>query len=488
MKKMASLACFALLTLMAGVASAQTYNATISAPGGTLSYTATATAGNCGSGGFHVIFYQRIVYSNFSYTVSGTTYPLTGTDTAILIVESGGGTNCITNSDPPVTLKTPIDEIVFTPTPNNNGAAPYLCNQNCADGSAAPAPGLTGWVNPKYKIVGIAYTVPGEQSYVQYTDTTMMGTSSSTSSSFSTNVASSLEICGGAGIGSGTSKIGTTVCGTYSNGFDQESDTSSSFAVNQSTSFINQWFPLTGPALDHGNDVIYVWVNPQVWYTMYTTDPTGPTPLYWNGYTYDPTDDSNNMEVLPLRLSWLQNPSEIPSGIQGRLLRAWAPNNTDGTGPAITNQDLLNIAAADPFSNPNYVVTIGSDGKTTTDKRFTQTTNGELFYLQGFDNTYNWVYTTTDTEGQGGKATYSEGFAIEVKNSAGFIGGLSYDWKESTTFTWVDQWNVLMTQMMTQMNSVSIHGWTPPYTGPDEFNIYQDNVYGTFMVAPVPSQ
>jgi hypothetical protein len=34
--------------------------------------------------------------------------------------------------------------------------------------------------------------------------------------------------------------------------------------VNQTTAFTNKWFPLTGPALDHGNDVIYVWVNPQV--------------------------------------------------------------------------------------------------------------------------------------------------------------------------------------------------------------------------------
>ena len=289
-------------------------------------------------------------------------------------------------------------------------------------------------------------------------------------------------MCGGAGVGGN----GTSICGTYSNSFTQESDTSSSFATSQSTSFINQWYPLDGPALDHGNDVIYVWVNPQAWYTMYPTSSTGTTPLFWNGYTYDETDDSNNMEVIPLRLSWCQNPSLIPTGVQGRLLRAWAPNNTDGTGPAITDQDLLNITAADPFSNPKYAVTIGSDGKTTTDGRFTQTTNGELFYLQGNNETYNWSYSTTDTEGQGGKNTYVQSFAIEVKNSASWIAHISFDWKESTSFTWTDQWNELMTQMMSQMNSVSIHGWTPPYSGPDEFNIYQDNVYGTFMVNPVP--
>jgi hypothetical protein len=292
-----------------------------------------------------------------------------------------------------------------------------------ATGSSGSVTAEGGYVNPKYKIVGIAYTVPGEQSYVQYTDTTMMGTNTSTSSSFSTAVASSLEICGGAGIGASN---GTSICGTYSNSFTQESDTSSSFAVSQSTSFTNKWSALDGPQLDHGNDVIYVWVNPQVWYAMSPTSSTGATPLSWEGYTYDETDDSNNMEVISLRLTWLLNPSTIPASLQGRLLRAWAPKNTDGTGPGLTTQDYLNIAAADPFSNPNYVVTIGSDGKTTTDDRFTQTTNGELFYEPGFNDVYNWVYTTTDTEGQRGKNTYVNSFAIEAKNSSDWIVHMSF--------------------------------------------------------------
>ena len=66
-----------------------------------------------------------------------------------------------------------------------------------------------------------------------------------------------------------------------------------------------------------------------------------------------------------------------------------------------------------------------------------------------------------------------------MKNSNSFIAHISFDWKASTTFTWVDQWNVLMTKKMSEQNLVFINGWTPPYTGPDEFN-------GTFMVNPVP--
>jgi hypothetical protein len=360
-----------------------------------------------------------------------------------------------------------------------------------ANGAFGSVPSGRGFVSPKYKIVGIAYTVPGEQSYVQYTDTTMMGSGSSTSSSFSTNVSTSTSICGGTGGDvCGKDDNGVAITGTYTNSFTMESDSSSSWATNQTTSFVNKLVPLTGPALNHGSDVVYVWVNPNVWYTLSASNVTGPAALQWDGYTYDMLDDSNNMEVIPLRLSELQNPSTIDSYTLGRLKRAWAQPNQDGSGPGITNQDLLNIAAIDPFSNPNYVVTIGSDGKTTTDLRFTQTTNGELWYLPGQTNAYNWSYTTTDTQGQGGKTTYSHGFSLEEKFQADWIiVSLSYDLKQSTTFTWVDEWTSTRTQGTGEAVAVSITGPTVgTYTGPDEFNVYQDNVYGTFMVYPVPPQ
>ncbi len=346
-------------------------------------------------------------------------------------------------------------------------------------------PTYQGFINPKYKVVGIDYTVPGEDSYVKYTDTTMMGTSTSTSSSFSTNVTTSESICGSTGSSVCGQGNGVAVTGTYTNAFTQESDTSSSFAVDQTTSFVNQWSPLDGPALDHGNNVIYVWVNPNVWFTT-----TGPgAPLQWNGYTYDLSDDSNNMEVIPLRLSELLNPSTIDTYTLGRLQRAWAATNTDGSSPAITNQDLLNIAAQDPFSNPNYTVIIGPDHQTTTDDRFTQTTNEELWYLPGYSDQYNWSYTGTTTAGQGAKTTYSDEFALEEKFAGSFFWqSVSYDLKQSTTFTWVDQWNTLTTGMQGESATVQIADAPATYSGPNEFNVYVDNIYGTFMVYPVPQE
>jgi hypothetical protein len=134
-------------------------------------------------------------------------------------------------------------------------------------------------------------------------------------------------------------------------------------------------------------------------------------------------------------------------------------------------------------------VIIGSDYQTTTDKRFTQTTNQELWYLPGQQNAYNWSYSGTTTTGQGAKTTYSDGFSLEEKFAGSFFWqAVSYDLKQSTTFTWIDQWNDTTTNMTGEAASVQIVGPTTLYSGPEEFNVYVDNIYGTFMVFPVPNQ
>jgi hypothetical protein len=360
------------------------------------------------------------------------------------------------------------------------GQCTIVYNASNWQASMSCPPSYQGYINPKYKVVGIAYAVPGEQSYVNYTGTTMMGTSTSTASSFSVDTSTSVSICGSIGSVCGQSG-GYAETGTYTNSFTQESDTSNSFAVNQTDSFLNQVSPTTGPCLDHGNDIIYVWVNPNVWYTT-----TGPgEPLQWNGYTYDLNDDAHDLEVVALRMKELENPSLIDPYRMSRLQRAWAAPNVDGSSPAITNQDLLNIAAQDPFSDPNYQVVWGPDGQTTTDDRFTQTYNSDLQYLPGVINDYGWQYSATTTAGQGGKSTYSDGFAIESKFGGSlFWFSLSYDLKNSETFTWVDQWNNQTENMTGEKADVHIVG-PSTYGCADEYNVFEDNVYGTFMVAPI---
>jgi hypothetical protein len=216
MKKTTSHASLALLVslLTAGTALA-TQNTVSVSGGGTLTYTYTNSTGSCeGRNGRSMVYYDITNFSDFSYTnPSGGVTQFPGA-TAQTIANSQCFPSKVTPD--PLILGSSVASlsVSFVGNPESFGTGTAVL-------------GVTGWVNPKYKIMGVVYTVPGEQSYVQYTDTTMMGTSTSTSSSFSTAVASSLEVCGGAGVGGN----GTSICGTYSSSFTQESDTSSSFAV-----------------------------------------------------------------------------------------------------------------------------------------------------------------------------------------------------------------------------------------------------------------
>jgi hypothetical protein len=479
-----------IFTFTAGVAFAQTgtFQKSVGVGNGTLSYTVTVTAEAChnpGSGNVPGTAYISS-YTDFSYTASGTTTPLSGG--AYTYIDSP---ECTVYAFSGTLTGTGI-VISFTPQPTTGGGATLSYN---------------GYLNPKYKIVGVVYSPPGSSSFVQYTGTTMMGTSSSTQSSFATTESSSLTICGSAGIDIAVVTSDVKYCGTYSNSFTQESDTSSSFAVNQTTSFVNKWLGSSN-GLNHNNDVVYVWLNPVVWFTIPYTNPPTATALQWNGYSSDGADDAVNggeMEVVPIYLSQLLNPSSIAAtdpSLYDRLQRTWAQNNLDGTGPGLTDADYAAIAAVDPFSNPDYVFSVPSGSQTSSDGRFTQTTNQNLDYQPGTATagaptfSYSWAQTATSTQGKGGKDTYTQGFSMEESFQASFFGGVSVDLKQGLKFQWMDQWNNLYTQQSGQTNQVSITGppycapgstTCTPYEGPQEFNIFQDNVYGTFMMEPVLS-
>ena len=368
-----------------------------------------------------------------------------------------------------------------------------------------PPPTITDHLNPKYKIVGVVYAPPGGPSFVEYTNTTMMGTSTSVQNSFSTQMGASIKMCEGGGIFDITQ---VKVCETYSNSFTQEEDTSSSFAIDQTQSFLNHW-PGSLDGLNHGNDVIYVWLNPVVWFTIPDQDPPAPSAVQWNGYSYDPADDYNNggdMEVVPIHVSeclgGMANLQLTNTYLYNRLQRTWALLNTDGTSPAITDTDLQAICKADPFSDPSYVFSVPPGTRTSADSRFTKTINSPLIYEPGTATqnpptfNYSWDYAETQTQGKGAKYTHQESFAVEESVAVHFWIGLSFDLTNSYTWTWTDQWNTLITQKMGQRNTVSITGPSycapgspscTPYTGPEQFDIYQDNIYGTFMMYPILS-
>jgi hypothetical protein len=168
---------------------------------------------------------------------------------------------------------------------------------------------------------------------------------------------------------------------------------------------------VSGPAssaagIDHDYDVIRVWLNPKVNITAYT-----PSSLQWTGYSYDMRDPAAEMEIIPLYVYWLKNPSTIPSPYPATYLaRPW---DTSGLG-GLTNADYAAILARDPFANPSY------NPNTDPNKRF-DLQAGETFAYQPpppggqpITQTYSISYQTTSTAGQSAQDTYQVGFSLDT--------------------------------------------------------------------------
>jgi hypothetical protein len=197
------------------------------------------------------------------------------------------------------------------------------------------------------------------------------------------------------------------------------------------------------------------------------------------------------MDVIPLTVRELQKPSLITDQYTlNSLARSWAPNLADGSSPGLTPADLLAIAASDPYSNPSYNPTMvpdpDNDGTVcSTDGRFCQSDNSNVPYTQGINQSYAQYSSQTDTLGQSATDIHQVAYGIGATASASFIGSLSTSIQNTNTLTWTNKWTSLTSTMVGQKSDAHIVGPTDySYSGPTEFCIYTDNVYGTYMFLP----
>jgi hypothetical protein len=498
-----------LAMLTAGTASAGTY--TIPAGSGTVSYTETTTSVQCSYFYINHIVYgtdYHYTYSGFSYKVAGVTTPLTGGTT----VDVGNGEGSCVSFSLAVWLTSTTIDVHFIPAEPTGGSVDQF--------------GYAGWTNPKYKVVDIMYAPPGSKSTATYGSNTVVGSSTMFSSSFSTGISESIKVSGGFSLYGFTDKQTTTDSSSYT----QEEDTSGSVAVSQTTSNTSGITGYSDPTygLNHDYDYIFVWVNPLVLFTLYETTGGTQTSVVWGGYGYDLNDlgDYPDMDIPGIELGCLngnfyaqyengtnQNWLTCEDVFNNNFNRSWALTNTDGSGPALTptlansappynfcaqkGTDLYAICQADPFSNASYGTgefppPAGSN--TTADGRFTACSNSEcnvaILYEPNLTKGYTQGYSTTQTQSEGYKNTYSTSFSIE--SEFGLSGGkcenycasFSIDTNDTTTYTWIDQFSQSTNNSSSQTSSFSIVGPAEGYTGPTQFVVYQDNLYGTFLFYP----
>lgn len=457
------------LVSFAGLANAQLVfpqpQETISVTGGgTLSYSVRSFKFPCGNGfpvgGIPPTNYTlQNVYQNFVYT---DVYGAQITESPTLSYTQGVG--CAAVAPPSVQLTGGNWNVTFTPFRNGYGGTATLKTP-------------TAQLVPKYLILSVYYAPPGVSSTATYTNNSTQGTSTSISNSFTNSTTTSTSV----GVSFGIFGIGISSSLAASNTYTQEADTSSSIAVNTTTTNVNI---IPGPAsssvgVDHDYDKITIWLNPELDMSINPDNS-----LVWHGYSYNPEDPVEAMDVIQLPVLWLKNPSLIPPNVASVLARSW-----DSTGQGPLNQtDYETILARDPLVNPTF------NPNTDTSGRFQKAAGQTFDYVPapvgGQPNSAQFTvgYQATTTQGQGSSDTYETGLTVDLN----FTGSIAFakinaDFKQTNTATMVNKWSAASTNTTGQSASFTIIGplSTDNYTGPVSMQIWKDNVYGTFMFYPV---
>lgn len=496
--------CFALLS-----ASGQTKSYSFGPNLGTFAYTAQSFIRSCASN-YGPASYTQWVYSGFSYSnpQAGISQPISG---STVYNEIGG--RAATGACPNYRAGDPV---IYTGSSNGEGYT--ITIYPLTSGNASATISVPGYVNPKYIVLGVMYAPPGSTSSVTYASNTVVGNSASTSSSFSDQVTKTISVSFGESI-FGFS-IGQTSTSSTSN--TQEQDSSFSIAISQSTSKSSGLNGFSDPnkGINHDYDYIFVFLNPVAQFTV--VNGGGADNMNWNGYGYDLNDKSDypDMDVVGIQLGCLNsdfynayqsNPSVNTAWLtcedifNNNFSRSWALNNTDGSSPALTptlanstapydfcqqqGTDLYNVCQVDPFSNPNYTLTFPSGSITTTDGRYTACSNSlcnaTIDYEPNVNNSYSQGYSTTAAQSQGAKHVYSTSYSVENQfKTSGWLLALSRDLTNTNTMTWTNQFSVSTNNSKGQAASFTIMGPAEGYTGPTQFVVYQDNLYGTFMFFP----
>ena len=364
---------------------------------------------------------------------------------------------------------------------------------------------ITSVINPKYLIMGITYAPPGPLSSISYTNTNFVGNTTTLTNTFASEEAISITL--GQTI-SGWGE-GGSVSETASSDWTQTNSSASTVTTTGQTS--NNW-TTPGTAsyfapVNHDYDIIWLWLNPAVVLTVDLNN-TNAVPV-WNGYGYDADDPANGMDVVGVPVGYLNG--DLPSAeYQNILSRSWCVNKywPNGDEPALTATDYASILTADPFTNPNYSVVLGSGSgsPTTTDGRFTQAmnTNGtaeSMYYLQEYPQwktSYSETYANTTTQANSATSSRKVSWSIteQFKGSLWLVSATS-KMTESGSITTTNQKQTSVTNTNTQATIVTIEGPTcnnnssgppcsPSYSGvapaqPALFDVYQDNIYGSFM-------
>ena len=205
----------------------------------------------------------------------------------------------------------------------------------------------------------------------------------------------------------------------------------------------------------------------------------------------------------------------MPPSLLALTNRTWANGQmfASGQSAALNSADFAQIAQFDPFNNSGYGSTeIGYNPPASTpDNRFTLSacnSYNSVFYTQAAPSqtpgtyTCQLSYSNLSTQAQSLTNTTSNEFSIDSSFSGGtWFNKFTLTLKSSYTLTTTTQADSSISTTQASSAQAAITGPAcnnqVPYVGPCvpvydasgtdpvQFNIFQDNMYGTFMFAPV---
>lgn len=506
-----------LLTTLPATATQQVYNVTINLGSGkgTVTYQELVNQLTCTADAKYTYSYTQIIDEGFVYTGTAPSTSMNGTFT--LTSGSPGHiakSNCPANGiiGHPLTLLQQNYQIyVYAQTTGENGMA------------AAYVPGTFGYVNPKYVVADVLYAPPGSKSSAVYTNSTTVSNTTSLTNTFtsSTSVSDSTTTLAGAPNPNPSTIfmwLNGSIMSTYGTTETQQSQNSSSQTITRTTS---NGLSVPGPqsdyiGLDHDYDTIEVWINPVLLFTVYSTTLAGETQVAWWGYGSSGLDTTAPIDIWPIQVGCLngdypQTETACATPLK-QFQRPWAANENwpSGEGPGLTQADLNNILAADPWGKCTPNDPIGSTACPTYSAGFLLTNfslsdQTQVPYSQPLPGyqpaTYNHAVNTTNAQTQGSTTTvtYSQTWGYEFDEvGSGFLSAFSSKLSFSQTLTWSYAYSDTLTVSGTKTGQVNVtspacvgNPCNPPYPPSAEtfgtataFDLFIDSRFGTFAFLP----
>jgi hypothetical protein len=453
--------------------------------GGTLSADFTIRTFQCSPGRTGLVRVQR--YTSFSYTA-----------------------DTVTNPGVIAEFNTTID-------PNCQGHPTYEIPlaSGCViqlDESLHPllvCTGIPGYVGPRYLVVGVSYAPPGPSSFAQYATSASFGTTTSLSDSFSSSTSVEVSLTRGFNLAGCIDGERTM---TTSTGVTQSSTSSSSTTISVQNLFTTRLSgtPNAFSPVNHDYDLVWLWLNPVVLLSVTPAPPGFPSSVTWEGYGYDLADQPA-VDIWPIEVGYLNGHfGPLPFQDASVLARTWASSQVfpPGQGPGLTASDFVDILRADPFATPGYAVSLdfSTSPLSTTDRRFTisgasngavqsfvyrQPAPGGVPVTQSLTNTYSDSSTVASSTSYQTQVKFGVSASLTFKK---FLLKFQASLKVEHTLNQTHMRGSSVTSTSSQINTLSITGppcgsSTPPcvpaYTGPSQFDVYQDNIFGSFMFNPV---